>query len=259
MVLTRLQKKIMSTAKANLSPDSQVLLDLFREEMDKLKTDLRVELTQLIGNKFQEVDELKTRVQSLEAQLSKIHNDLDWSDQYERKDMIILSGPAIPPVGEENDPEFCNNLVRRIVKENLNVDLAPQDINTCHRLQPRKRSATNAPIKTNIVIKFCRRDLKKKVIMASKKKRTDPKLFANESLTTTRRNIFQALRKMKADNNSQVKGCTTMDGKIYAYTKPLANQRTDQKHHISNMVDLRDFCRKFVQKPLETFLENVVP
>ena len=96
--------------------------------------------------------------------------------------------------------------------------------------------------------------MKKTVIQASKKQRKNAPLIAHESLTENRRNMLKALQGMKRAFPDRVKGCTSMDGKLYAFTAPLPGQTRDHRHLILNMEILKDFCSKFVQKPLEDFL-----
>ena len=82
-----------------------------------------------------------------------------------------------------------------------------------------------------------------------------PKLYANESLTSTRRRIFTALRRMKADVPNIIKGCTTRDGKILAFTPPAHGQTRDRQHVITNLAQLEDFCHEFVKKTLDSFFQ----
>ena len=241
----------------NLSQDGQALMALIKSEFENLKSELRTELQAVYKEKFKLISVLQTEVTDLRGQVKKLQNDVDNANQYERKDVLILSGSSIPAVGEQTN-EDCNALVCELVNRHLGVVIVPNDINTSHRLQPKKRSSASAgPIRTNIIVKLCKRDLKKRIILASKKgNRKDAVLYANESLTPQRRMIFNSLRRMKADKNTVVRGCSTVDGKIFAFTPPLPNQRMDQKHHISNLEALKVFCREYVKKPLDAFLDE---
>ena len=273
MVQTR--STAMNSDTDELSPDGKILLahmqSLIQSEFAKYKTEvteclianqqeitsLKEKLEAMETTNHQEITSLKQRVKDLETKLDKVNNDVDWGDQYERKDMVILSGRAVHDSNESD----VNSLVKDLLKTHLNVDISPSDINTAHYLAPLRRNTaeggpSNSPPKRNIIVKLVRRDIKKKIIQASREHRRNAAVFANESLTPVRRKIFHALRSMRKSDSSLVKGCTTLDGKIYAYTKPVGNSQRDQKHHVSTMNDLRDFCRQFVKKPLEDFLNN---
>ena len=82
-------------------------------------------------------------------------------------------------------------------------------------------------------------------------------LFANESLTPLRRKMYTALRMMRKKAPEVVKGCTSMDGKIFAFTSPTAPNGCDQKHHIEDWEALQNFCRDFVKWPLDSFLHEM--
>ena len=81
----------------------------------------------------------------------------------------------------------------------------------------------------------------------------------HENLTPTRRNIFKTLRKMKTAHPDFVKGVSTFEGKVYAYTPNEGSQPNarDKRHLVNNSETLNKFYREFVKKPLELFLENI--
>ena len=78
----------------------------------------------------------------------------------------------------------------------------------------------------------------------------------NNSLTPLRSRIFLILQKMKKNNLNIIKGCTTMDGKVYVFMKPVRHGEKDQRHWIVNMDTLRTFCRDYLEKSLDTFLDE---
>ena len=172
----------------------------------------------------------------------------DDADQYSRKDSLILSGPALPTF---NDDEKTSEVVQKLLKDHLNVTVTDHDISITHRLGPLRNSA---PGKRNIYVKLVRRDTKKHIISACKMKKNG-QLYANESLTPLRRKLFNALRKMKKDVPTLVKGCSTLDGKVFAFTAPINGNTKDQRHLISDWDGLKDFCRQFVKQPIDNFLQ----
>ena len=248
----------------NLSAESQALLSFFQADLAKFKNefyqDFEKKIERMMSEKTEEIKDLKEQVDVLRTEVKKLEDAIDWADQYERIDSVILSGPAVGSMVEHEDIQVR---VQELLKNKLDIDITPADISITHRLGPTKRGSGGAPGIRNIYIKFVRRDLKVKVMKASRtvnkdrNRRSEVDLFVNESLSPLRRNIFFTLRKMKKDVPNLVKGCSTMDGKIFAFTPPVANGSRDQKHHIGNMTDLHNFCRSFVKKPLENFQQNL--
>ena len=262
---TRSQTSMMGINVEKLSNDGKILMKHIQAEFDKFSRDhlarfhteldkFKNEFSELMKSKDVEIQQLKEEVTSFRTEVKKLKQGIDDADQYERRDSVILSGSALPPMPEG---ENTHNLVLELLKDKWNVVLSLQDIDTTHRLAPLKRRVVSAPARHNIYIKFVRRDIKNAVIRASKDQPRGATLFANESLTPLRSKMFHALRKMKRETPT-VKGCTTRDGKMFAFTAPLPNQRLDQRHFIADWDALMEFCRTHVQKPLDAFLlENL--
>ena len=57
-----------------------------------------------------------------------------------------------------------------------------------------------------------------------------------------------------------VKGCTSQEGRVYAFTTPPAQASNipvrDRKHLINTHEALVEFCREFVKVPLDTVLSS---
>ena len=175
---------------------------------------------------------------------------MDDSDAYERRDTLILSGPAIPPVERG---ENCAAVVKKLLKDQIRMEVNESEFSVAHRLGARPQN--QAVDKRSLIVKFCRRESKRDVIIACKKSRNS-NLYANESLTQKRRAILDALRKMKRTHPDHVKGCTSIDGKVYGFTRSVEPNGRDQRHLISSHEDLVKFCADYVRQPLELFLAN---
>lgn len=191
---------------------------------------------------------------TLERELKTAKNKIDDADQYERKDSVILTGPAVKPM---EDNENTHELVQNLLKDQFDIEINKHDINITHRLGPIKAST---PKQRNIYVKFVRRDVKRRVVQKSrelgKEKGKNSPLHANESLTPLRRKIHNTLRQMKKDVPDLVKGCTTLEGKVFVFTPPVPGTARDQRHFISDWDTLQDFCRDFIKQPLDNFLQN---
>ena len=119
---------------------------------------------------------------------------------------------------------------------------------------PRTQGPDNRPI----IVKLCQRDLKSSIITASKNQPTPKQLYASESLTPKRRKIFNTLRAMKRQHPELIRGFSTVDGRVFAYTKnPTGSETARDKRHLVNTYDaMVEFCREHIKKPIEAFLDS---
>ena len=209
-----------------------------------------------------EIDFLKKRVHVLEGLV-------DDEDAYVRRETIIFSGTEIPA---STQGEICNNVIRDVIRKKLKINLQESDISVAHRAG--KKRNTQGPDRRGIQVRFCRRDIKRQ-IMLTKRDNSDPNhtLYSNESLTPKRRSILFALRKMKKMFGSIVKGCISQDGRVYAFTPNSAAPQSsqpgtrsrdgastrlrDRKHLINTQEALESFCQEYLQQPLDSFLATL--
>ena len=95
---------------------------------------------------------------------------------------------------------------------------------------------------------------------ASKSQARPARLYASESLTPPRRKIFNTLRFMKRQHPELVKGVSSYEGRVYAYTPNdravAAGPSRDRRHLVNDHDALVKFCGDFVKKPIETFLDS---
>ena len=236
----------------NLSSDAQLIITYMQDEFAKMKQDLKQEFTTMFSAKLKEVDELKEHVKTLSAKVLKLESLVDEADQYERRDCLILSGPAIPVV---TSGENCKVIAQEAIKRVCRVEIETSDISTVHRLG--KKPTSQQPDKRSLIVKFCRRDTKNDIYRSSRNQPRPSQLFVNESLSPSRRKIYSALREMKKKNPNLVNGCSTFDGKVYAYTKVHSTNtqpQRDRRHLISDFDGLKKFCHEYVKQPLDSFL-----
>ena len=229
--------------------DCKLIVNFIQNEFKSMDD----KFSSLLISKNGEIDGLKKQIQHMSSEMEKMKNYIDDSDAYERRDTIILSGSALPSV---TNGENCIDITRDILHTKLKLVVPASEFNTAHRLGARPDGRT--PDKRSIIVKLCRRETKRNIIITSKKTR-DSNLYVNESLTPTRRTIFNTLRKMKANHPDIVKGCTTYDGRVFAFTKPPMSAPTgsrDVKHLVNSHTQLVKFCIDYVKLPLETFLEG---
>ena len=232
----------------NLSADGKILATIMQTEFAKLREEM--------STKDGEIVELREKVTCLDKTVAKLRELIDDNDSYDRRDTIVLSGKAIPVF---NVGENSTNIARDVIKNVLKIEMSPNDISVSHRFG--KKPANQQPDKRDIIVKLCRRDLKRPLITASKElsPQQRPNLYVNEHLTPTRKTLLFALRQMKRAHPDLVKGCSSFEGRIYAYTKPPVGSPAiarDRRHLVNTREALVEFCREYVNKPITAFLEN---
>ena len=247
-----------------LSPDCKVLYGFLKDQFVSLKN----EITELSRIKDEEIDALKESLKEqktmidqlsaknalLDKKVTSLENSLDDEDAYVRRETIIFNCSAIPPA---TPGEICNNVIKQVIKDKLKIQLQESDISVAHRAG--KKPSTQAPDRRGIQVRFCRRDVKRQLMM-TKKDNTDRSntLFTNESLTPKRSKILFTLRQMRKKFPELIKGCTSQEGRVYAFTPapsdvPTSRSR-DRKHLVNSEEGLAEFSRKFIQMPLDQFL-----
>ena len=233
----------------SLSKDGKLIVSY----MEKKFSDIENKFVEIINSNKAEITKLNTEVTSLKKEVQTLKSLIDDGEAYERRDTIVLSGDSIPPVSQG---EKCSEIARKLIKDELNLVLPPETISTSHRLG--RKPQTQTEDKRKIIVKLCRRDLKGDLIRASRRGGRSTKLYVNESLTPQRSAILFALRRMKREHPTIVKGCQSFDGRIYAYTPPTSSSSSarEQRHLINTHDALVSFCREFIKRPLESFIDS---
>ena len=129
---------------------TQVINKQFKSEIDSLKQQLTTKDSE-ITTMQDEIVELKSKVQELET-------SIDAVDQYERRDTIIFSGPLVP---DETRQENTTNLICKVVKDNLKINISEKEINIAHRLGPVNSQKTRP-----VIVKLGNRSLKHDLVGA---------------------------------------------------------------------------------------------
>ena len=212
-----------------------------------------------------EVARLKECVQANERVISsqgdeilQLKNSVDEEDAYVRRESLIFSGSMVQRPSSETSREDCVTFIRNKIREKMNIEVNASEISVSHRLGA--RSASQGLDKRPIVARFTRRDIKRDILFTKRDNRNPAStLYVAESLTPRRRSIHYALRQMYKKHPDKFTGYSTLEGKVYAYTKTprsLAKSRKfDQKHVVNTMESLQNFCREFIKKPLDDFLD----
>ena len=189
-------------------PASAKKIVLFiREDLRSMKD----ELLALLDAKSTEISCLREEVKDLKLTVGRLEERIDDADCYERRDTLIVSGSAVPPGTPD---EVCRNVVMGVFKDELKLNISSSDISTAHRVG--KRPVTQSPDNRKIAVKLCRRDLKRDLLSSRRTLKPDG-LFISESLTPVRNTIMFVLRKIRRAHPNILKGCTSIDGRVFAY------------------------------------------
>ena len=229
------------------SGDTKVILTVMITQFGQFK--------ELLGAKDKEIVELRREIGHLKGTLAKLSDNIDEESAYERRDTILLSGKPIPH-GTRDENVF--SIVKKVIKDKVNINITPGDINCAHRIG--KLNRNGGQDKRPIIVKLVRRSLKRDIIVQSRNLQRNvaaaDRLYITESLTPKRRTILDSLKKMRKMEGPVVTGCTSLDGSVCAYTKSTTEGGRDRRHTVNTHQQLVQFCDEFVEKPLHMFLDN---
>lgn len=224
-----------------LSAEGRKIVSAIKMEIKKIHEDFLSKLEE----KNREILVLKGDVSYLRGRVSQLEERIDDADAYERRDTLIISGEGLPPVVED---ENTSTLACSIIKEKLKINLTSSDISTSHRLG-RKPNDSQRPDRRKIILKLCRRDLKKDILYASKSLK--PNIYVNESLTPLRNTILYVLRKMKKSHPNVIKGSSTYDGRVFAW---ITTGETTRRILVNSHDKLGEVSTEIIGKPLSEFI-----
>ena len=177
-------------------------------------------------DKIQTISSQQSHILKLESRLNELEQRVDDLDQYERRDTLIISGAQLPP---ESDHENPVTVLVDTLKSNLHIPFSPADVNVAHRLGPKKPNSIRP-----LIVKLHSRQKKSDIMRCCIE--IKPKLYINESLTASRRKIFQSIWKIRSQHRDHFQQCYTNDGRIIV---KLKHQHT--KHMITTQLQLSTF------------------
>ena len=227
----------------------------FQEKLNNMFSEMKEEFLATLAQKDIKIENLEGEIGVMKGRIERLENQLDDNEAYERRDTVIISGPKIPPA--HND-EKCDEIVCKLVSDELRCKISPSDVSTAHRLGPKRIS--QQPDTRSIIVKFCRRDVKSDLISSAKRVKPS-ELFFNESLTPQRQTIFHALRSAKKQLPNIIDGCSTREGSVYVWVKPPRPSASptgprNVRVIVNTMTKLQDFCEKTLNCPVARFLRN---
>ena len=147
------------------------LKELYKEIKESSATQLRKqdELLQKLEHNVMEVSKLRAENQQLKSRISTIEEDLIRSEQYSRKDVMIITG--LPYTEHETDAELRSQVLGmfNVILKSKRYELTMLDLIALHR-NGRKMNGNRPPSITVKFVRFHEKDMffDKAVIKARK-------------------------------------------------------------------------------------------
>ena len=214
---------------------------------------MRGEMVALINKKDEEISVLRGRVTQLERRIEKLEDAVDDGEALGMKNHIILSGEKVPPFSQN---EETSSVVRNVLRTFAKFELPEDQILSANRIGAKPTS--QRPDTRNIRVVLRDNGMKHSLLSSCKSAR--PQIYMSEFLTPRRSTIMYVLRKIKKAHPSIMKGYSSYDGKVYAYTpRPTtgaaaASSARDLRTLVNSHRSLLRFCDEIIEVPLSTFL-----
>ena len=227
--------------------------DNFVRMFDMKLENMRQDYLKEVRIRDDKILELESKIVCFEKRIVKLEDRIEENEQYERRDALVISGSTIPP---EKKDENCNQLVKTLLKNNLNIEVQTDEISVTHRLSAKPNDQRVE--KRSIIVKFCKRSTKVDVLSSARRKKAD-NFYVNESLTPIAQTISYVLRKAKRQHPDKISGSTTFDGKNFVWVKPPNPNAPGAKcsrHSVTNYERLSHFCARVLETPLTSFIEQ---
>lgn len=146
---------------------------------------------------------LKQEMARLSNSITQIKMEVDEQEQYTRRECLELKG--IPVTAEENTDEIVSKIGSLI-----DVEINEEDISVSHRLQSKARNNRESTQQT-LIVKFVSRRTRDALYRARSKlknftvgdiglgRQGNSKIYIQESLTQTKRDLFQKCLQFKKE------------------------------------------------------------
>lgn len=214
----------------------------FNEKFNALIEDVKVikqsvnkidELVDGYSSLQKENESLRKRIEVLEDEKGKIKKRLSESEQYSRRENIIITG--VPREQKENLRKLVNQIA-----EMLNVRLFEYDICTTHRLS--NKGDTPA-----IIVRMNNRDKKNAMIKAGRRRelstrdlgwKTDERIFISDHLTKETGELLLAAKE-KLRNTGLVKFVWPSEGQVLIRENENARiTRIEDLNHLEEIAEM---------------------
>ena len=203
--------------------------------------------------KDQSISILNDRVKILEERIEKYEENEDAAEAAENITSIVVSGPNIPTY---NNGESCKTILHQLFRDKYNSVISPSDMLEAKRIG--KTPLPNTPDKRSFLLKLSSIDTKKNIFAASKAIKPEG-LYVRENLTRTRNSILYVLRKARREFPTLISGCSSIDGKVFAWIpppNPHATGARDSRMSVNSYRKLDTFCRDVLNQATTTLVPD---
>ena len=234
-------KKGEHTVPPHMLHGLRVLVENIFERQDNINNEVQESYDIKLKEKQKVIDEQLKVINKLEADIRQCHFDNDALAQYNRRENIKIHGV------EYRNEESVNNITKDIGKV-IGIKIEDGDISCGHRLMSKseleKRAAASQKSEKipQLIVRFNRRDLKDKLLAASKNIQFNPECPAYlknvrlyEDVTPLRSRMMYHLR--QKDDKKAYKFVWSRGGRIFARTHEEAAADPQPKPHIFNTPD----------------------
>ena len=152
-----------------------------------------------------EIEKRDAKIKQLESKLSKVEDRVEELEQYSRRNCLVFHGIS------ENAQENTDDLVCKVAKDHLGVEIQPQDIDRSHRIgQKGKVDRKGNTLPRPVIAKFATYGPRSRVY-AARSKLKSTRIFIHENLTSHKQKLLKKVRTTYPPPNNKV---WTQDGKI---------------------------------------------
>lgn len=239
-------------ANVELSTDNMKMLQIVLEKLDEKLKEFKSEMLSAIIIKDRKINELEERVSDLGLAIQTLEERLEDSEAQHRLDEIILSGDSAVTTGTAEGnlgPTVC-----KILKDKLNYVIETGVIRSARRLG--KPPVNQGPDRRRVIVKLEHRATASDIIRASRTMKP-PGLFVNENLITERSRVLYALRQIKRRKPEMLSGCGSLNGRVYAWTKPTDLSQRGRKIYLNTWRKFNSFCSDTLGLNSDELLESL--
>ena len=236
----------------DLTESERRIVQAITSNMNAWKT----ELLQEIKQRDEKIEVLTEELTILKSSVSKLEEQIENNEAYERRDCLVFSGSSVPPCETGENPI---SLMCGVLKNKLKLEFPESAVSTGHRLGAKPR--TQGEDRRAIIMKFCRRETKMEILNACKQVKPQ-NLYANESLTPTRSKIMYILRQAKKSHSSKISACKSIEGRVAVWVKPPrpnAPGARDTRIFVNTRVQLEKFLSDFLELRVNDFYSGEWP
>ena len=226
--------------KSKLNTESKEIFLIMMTLFTTIQTEKEERIRQLEDSLKQVKQQLSSYESKFTKEIETVKKQQDDSDQYERRDTLIISGPNLPTfeMGEN-----LKNTIQKMFSDHLSLPTQQTDFSTAHRLGPKPNSGAD---RRPIILKLCRRDQVSEIFKACK--RYKPPFFVNMSLTPYRNKIMYTIRQLKRSYPNKIDGVRNTEGKIQIFLKKPSNLRTTENFNFRRLVNTRHELESILQE-----------